>query len=73
MIKMSSHKTFILVVVGTPLFLYLFLIYKMSKVWKALAVSFGALAGGAGGFYVLEMYKIKSKVISTKFFFKKKY
>lgn len=35
----------------------------MSKVGKALAVSFGALAGGAGGFYVLEMYKIKSKVI----------
>ncbi|KAI7876472.1 uncharacterized protein EV154DRAFT_569210 [Mucor mucedo] len=33
----------------------------MSKIWKALAVSFGALAGGAGGFYVLEMYKIKSK------------
>lgn len=29
---------------------------------KALAVSFGALAGGAAGFYVLEMYKIKSKV-----------
>lgn len=34
----------------------------MSKVGKALAVSFGALAGGAAGFYVLEMYKIKSKV-----------
>ncbi|KAL7319700.1 hypothetical protein PS15m_002806 [Mucor circinelloides] len=33
----------------------------MSKVGKALAVSFGALAGGAAGFYVLEMYKIKSK------------
>jgi outer membrane lipoprotein SlyB len=29
---------------------------------KALAVSFGALAGGAAGFYFLEMYKIKSKV-----------
>ncbi|KAI8384176.1 hypothetical protein BD560DRAFT_431416 [Blakeslea trispora] len=28
---------------------------------KALAVSFGALAGGAGGFYLLEMYKIRSK------------
>jgi hypothetical protein len=35
----------------------------MSKVGKGLAVSFGALAGGAAGFYVLEMYKIKSKVI----------
>lgn len=35
----------------------------MSMAIKALAVSFGALAGGAGGFYVLEMYKIKSKVI----------
>lgn len=34
----------------------------MSMVAKALAVSFGALAGGAGGFYVLEMYKIRSKV-----------
>ncbi|GAA5812361.1 hypothetical protein MFLAVUS_005813 [Mucor flavus] len=33
----------------------------MSMAIKALAVSFGALAGGAGGFYVLEMYKIKSK------------
>lgn len=31
-------------------------------VGKALAVSFGALAGGAAGFYFLEMYKIKSKV-----------
>jgi hypothetical protein len=29
---------------------------------KALAVSFGALAGGVAGFYFLEMYKIKSKV-----------
>lgn len=42
-----------------PLFLYSL---HMSKVGKALAVSFGALAGGAAGFYVLEMYKIKSKV-----------
>lgn len=33
----------------------------MAKISKALAVSFGALAGGAGGFYILEMYKIKSK------------
>jgi hypothetical protein len=40
---------------------------KMSKVGKALAVSFGALAGGAAGFYVLEMYKIKSKASSTIF------
>lgn len=37
-------------------------IYNMAKVGKALAVSFGALAGGAAGFYFLEMYKIKSKV-----------
>lgn len=35
----------------------------MAQISKALAVSFGALAGGAGGFYLLEMYKIKSKVI----------
>ncbi|KAI8370864.1 hypothetical protein EDC96DRAFT_573513 [Choanephora cucurbitarum] len=33
----------------------------MAKIGKALAVSFGALAGGAGGFYLLEMYKIRSK------------
>ncbi|CAO3588050.1 unnamed protein product [Absidia cylindrospora] len=33
----------------------------MSKVGKALAVSMGALAGGAGGFYLLEAYKIKTK------------
>jgi hypothetical protein len=34
----------------------------MAKFGKAMAVSFGALAGGVGGFYLLEMYKIKSKV-----------
>ncbi|KAI8878876.1 hypothetical protein K501DRAFT_257825 [Backusella circina FSU 941] len=33
----------------------------MAKFGKAMAVSFGALAGGVGGFYLLEMYKIKSK------------
>ncbi|KAI7902658.1 uncharacterized protein BX663DRAFT_561268 [Cokeromyces recurvatus] len=33
----------------------------MSKISKAIGVSFGALAGGAAGFYFLEMYKIKSK------------
>ncbi|KAI8087650.1 uncharacterized protein B0P05DRAFT_584878 [Gilbertella persicaria] len=33
----------------------------MSKLGKALAVSFGAFAGGVAGFYFLEMYKIKSK------------
>lgn len=35
---------------------------SIMAIGKALAVSFGALAGGAAGFYVLEMYKIKSKV-----------
>ncbi|ORZ21295.1 hypothetical protein BCR42DRAFT_488390 [Absidia repens] len=35
----------------------------MSKVGKALAVSMGALAGGAGGFYLLEAYKIKTKTL----------
>ncbi|ORY95562.1 hypothetical protein BCR43DRAFT_493185 [Syncephalastrum racemosum] len=34
----------------------------MAKVGQALAVSFGALFGGALGFYFLEDYKIKSKV-----------
>ncbi|CAO3668428.1 unnamed protein product [Rhizopus stolonifer] len=33
----------------------------MSQIGKAFAVSFGALAGGAAGFYFLEMYKIQSK------------
>jgi hypothetical protein len=35
----------------------------MIQIGKAFAVSFGALAGGAAGFYFLEMYKIQSKVI----------
>lgn len=39
----------------------------MNKVGKALAVSFGALAGGAGGFYLLEAYKIKTKVNQLSF------
>lgn len=34
----------------------------MVKISKAFAASFGALAGGAAGFYLLEMYKIQSKV-----------
>ncbi|ORE12071.1 hypothetical protein BCV72DRAFT_300397 [Rhizopus microsporus var. microsporus] len=33
----------------------------MVKISKAFAASFGALAGGAAGFYLLEMYKIQSK------------
>ncbi|KAI8393270.1 uncharacterized protein BYT42DRAFT_609069 [Radiomyces spectabilis] len=33
----------------------------MPKFGQAMAVSIGALAGGAAGFYFLEMYKIKSK------------
>ncbi|KAI9278054.1 hypothetical protein BY458DRAFT_554066 [Sporodiniella umbellata] len=33
----------------------------MAQIGKALAVSFGALAGGVAGFYFLEMYKIQSK------------
>ncbi|KAI9305309.1 hypothetical protein BJ944DRAFT_249153 [Cunninghamella echinulata] len=33
----------------------------MVKIGKALAVSMGALAGGAAGFYLLEAYKIKTK------------
>lgn len=41
----------------------------MAKVSKALAVSFGALAGGAAGFYFLEMYKIKSKVYLIFYFY----
>ncbi|KAI9032916.1 hypothetical protein CLU79DRAFT_883435 [Phycomyces nitens] len=34
---------------------------KMAKFAQAMAVSFGAFAGGAAGFYFLEMYKIKAK------------
>ncbi|KAL1931221.1 hypothetical protein VTP01DRAFT_10358 [Rhizomucor pusillus] len=38
----------------------------MGKFGFSLAVSIGALVGGAAGFYLLEDYKIKSKVGACK-------
>ncbi|ORZ20405.1 hypothetical protein BCR42DRAFT_408693 [Absidia repens] len=45
----------------------------MTKIGKALAVSMGALAGGAAGFYLLEAYKINTKEKRLALLLEKKY